>query len=72
MNVADYYRAREIRLMRQAMKYRYADYLEDWELAVAIAQMMAEKGEQEHLKRMLEGCFNRMYAYQPLANQNPF
>lgn len=71
MNAYTYYRAREIRLMRKQMQYTQKDYLEDWMTAQAVAQIMAERGEEEHLKVILESCMNRVIAYSEIAEGIP-
>ena len=62
LDVQAYHRAVEIRHMRRLMLYDQAAYEEDWNVALALAQLMAVGGK-EHFQRVLDDCFQRLIAY---------
>jgi hypothetical protein len=71
LNVRDYYRSTELCRIRQFMRYRLEDYWQDWELAIALAQLLSiEETEARH--RLLEATFNRILAYQANNPDAPF
>lgn len=72
MNATEYHEAVEMSLMRKLMRYGPAQYKEDWESLVALAQIQAVNGEQEHLERLMNGCMKRILAYQANTGEVPF
>lgn len=64
----DTYRAAEVRKAKSLMRYDQASFEKDWELAVALAFLMARPDNRVDWTAMLEDCFTRIYAY--MAN-NP-
>jgi hypothetical protein len=68
VNASEYHRAVEMSKMRQLMAYRFEDFKKDWEVCIAIAQIMSVQGESEHMQRLLNHYFTRIHCY--LAN-NP-
>jgi RNase P protein component len=67
----DYYRQRQVRMLRSAMRYTEADYQKDWDLAIALAQTMAAEGHKQHLEDMLETIFERLTAYSAICEKTP-
>lgn len=68
---SEHYRSVEVSKIRKYMRYGDREFAEDWESAIAVAKLMARKGEHErvdHLQIILDSCFQRIEAY--LAN-NP-
>lgn len=68
---ADYYRQRQIALLKSAMQYGEAEYAKDWEMAIAIAQIMAVQGDSFHLEAMLSSIFERLEAYYSIWHRLP-
>jgi hypothetical protein len=65
INVVEYHRAVEIRHMRRLMLYGQEAFEEDWNVALALAIICAEKDvrEPDPRHRMLDSCFQRILAY---------
>lgn len=65
INVEEYHRAVEIRHTRRLMLYDQAAYEEDWNVALALAVLCADKDirEPDPRLRMLDRCFQRILAY---------
>ena len=70
VNAVEYHRAVEICKMRQLMRYGQEQFEEDWELAQALALLMAVPvnpetgmGSRDHFAPMLDSCFQRILAY---------
>ena len=68
MRTFNYVQAVAVSKARQLMRYGPQQFKEDWDTAIALAQLMAIHGPLEGQKDQLESCFTRIYAY--LAN-NP-
>lgn len=64
----DIYRAEKVRDAKRLMRYGQAEFEEDWNLAVALAILMARPNNNADFTNMLEDCWTRMHAY--MAN-NP-
>jgi hypothetical protein len=62
IDVADHYRSVELSHMRKLMKYGEAQYREDWDLCIALAQLLG-LGHSDRLEIMLDSCFKRIEAY---------
>ena len=65
VNVVEYHSAVEICQMRKLMRYNQAAYEEDWDVALALAIICADKNlcEPDPRLRMLERCMSRILAY---------
>ena len=65
VNVEEYHRAVEICHMRKLMRYDQAAYEDDWNTAIALAILCADKDvrEPDPRLRMLDRCFQRILAY---------
>lgn len=57
------YQATEVRKMRKLMKYTEVEFKKDWEVAVAMAQIMAVEGYAEHRQFLLDDAMMRILAY---------
>lgn len=53
----------EVKKMRKLMLYGAKDFRQDWELAQALAVLMAMGPNERHLRPLLDGCMNRVLAY---------
>jgi hypothetical protein len=53
----------EIGRLRKLMRYGQADFEEDWNVALALAVLMATGRNAEKLEPMLNICMNRILAY---------
>jgi hypothetical protein len=62
----------EEHVTRKLMAYGPKQYREDWDSAVAVAQMMAVEGPKRHLERILDSCFVRIRAYHENTDTLPF
>jgi hypothetical protein len=68
-NIVDYHRSVQISKMRLMMKYGAKQFKEDWDSAIALAQIMGCDGEGSnvhgipHRQLLMEQCFERMEAY---------
>ena len=63
MPAREYHEAVELSQIRRYMRYGPEQFKEDWETAVALAQIMAIHGNKKHLERLLKDCFKRITAY---------
>jgi hypothetical protein len=63
VNIREFYTAIEISKMRKLMKYNHERYTEDWNTAIAVSILMATGGH-DRFEMVLEGCMNRILAYQ--------
>jgi hypothetical protein len=61
-DVREYYSAKDILWMRRLMRYDQVQYMEDWNLACALAMLMSA-GNKEFFEPMLNSCMNRILAY---------
>ncbi len=69
----DTYRAAEVRDMKHLMRYGRAEFEKDWELAVALALIMASPSTTADFSPMLDECFMRIHAYVAIhPNELPF
>lgn len=62
IDLKEYRRAVEMSQMRKLMRYGKKEFEEDWQVAVALAVLMALR-DDARFSLMLENCFNRMLAY---------
>ena len=62
VDVVEYHRAVDICHMRKLMRYDQAAYEDDWNTAIALAQLMAT-GSKPYFERTLERCMSRIFAY---------
>ena len=67
-------RQRDILIARakQAIRYGPQQYREDWETALALAQLMAIHGPIGKQEQQLESCFIRINAYSQMTGDLPF
>ena len=63
LDAGDYHRAVEMSQMRRLMRYGPEEFKEDWETAVALAQLMTVHDSLPGQRDQLEYCFNRMLVY---------
>jgi hypothetical protein len=74
LDVREYHRAVEISQMKRLMRYDQAKFEEDWNVANALAVIMTQPMvNPDTYQRMLEGCFQRMFAYMEInPDAKPF
>jgi hypothetical protein len=56
------YRDLEVKTLKDAMRYGPAQFLEDWNTAIACSQLLSEPGH-ESLEIVLERCMQRVDAW---------
>jgi hypothetical protein len=66
------YRWTETQHMKQMLRYGPKEYKEDWETAVACAQIMGAELGHECLERVLDACMMRVNAYLEVTGDLPW
>lgn len=66
------YRDVEVKKLAQAIGYGHAQYVEDWNTAVACTQIMGTEPGHECLERVLEACMMRVNAYAQVSGEKPW
>lgn len=61
-DLQEYRRSVELSQMKRLMKYGEAQYREDWELSIALAQLLG-MDHTDRLEVMLDSCMKRIIAY---------
>ena len=65
------YRWTENQKMKQLLRYGPEQYKEDWDTAIACAQLLSEPGH-ESLEVVLESCMMRVNAYAQVTGELPW
>lgn len=60
---AHYHRSVELSRIRRHMEYRQEDFAQDWDTAIALAQLLTVD-DTEHRRRLLDEVMMRVTAYQ--------